>query len=47
MSNKEVAAELNLSPRTVESYRLTMMAKLGAEGLHDLLAIAKEREEAL
>jgi two-component system response regulator FixJ len=46
MSNKEVAAELKLSPRTIESYRLTMMAKLGAEGLHDLLAIAAERAEA-
>jgi two-component system response regulator FixJ len=46
LSNKEVAAELKLSPRTVESYRLTMMAKLGAEGLHDLLAIANELDEA-
>jgi two-component system, LuxR family, response regulator FixJ len=39
-TSKEIAAQLGLSHRTVESYRVTMMAKLGAQRLHDLLAIA-------
>lgn len=38
-TSKAMAADLDLSPRTVESYRLTMMAKLGARSLHDLLAL--------
>ncbi|MEO1968402.1 MAG: response regulator [Sphingomonadaceae bacterium] len=38
-SNKTIAAELGLSPRTVESYRVTMMAKTGARNLHDLLTL--------
>lgn len=43
-TNKQIAAELQLSPRTIESYRLTMMAKLGAQSLHDLLAIVTPEE---
>lgn len=43
-TSKEIAARLALSPRTVESYRQTMMAKLGAQRLHDLLALAREDE---
>lgn len=39
-TSKEIAARLGLSHRTVESYRLSMMAKLGAQRLHDLLVIA-------
>lgn len=31
LSNKEVARELNISPRTVEIHRMRMMAKLGAK----------------
>jgi two-component system response regulator FixJ len=43
-TSKQIAARLALSPRTVESYRQTMMAKLGAQRLHDLLAFAHEDE---
>jgi two-component system, NarL family, invasion response regulator UvrY len=32
-STAEVAAELGLSPRTVETYRLRAMGKLGVENL--------------
>ena len=39
-TSKEIAARLGISHRTVESYRLNMMAKLGAQRLHDLLVIA-------
>ncbi|MBO9519365.1 MAG: response regulator transcription factor [Porphyrobacter sp.] len=39
-TSKEIASRMGVSHRTVESYRLTMMAKLGAQRLHDLLAIA-------
>lgn len=45
-TSKEIAAELKLSPRTIESYRLTMMAKLHADSLHDLLAISSHLESA-
>ncbi|HYZ47881.1 MAG TPA: response regulator [Sphingomonas sp.] len=39
-TSKEIASNLSLSPRTVESYRLTMMRKLKAQSMYDLLAIA-------
>jgi two-component system response regulator FixJ len=45
-TSKEIARELELSPRTVESYRETMMAKLGANSLHDLLAVTLPEEGA-
>lgn len=45
-TSKEIAARLVLSPRTVESYRQTMMAKLGAQRLHDLIALARGDDEA-
>ena len=32
-SNKEVAARLNLSPRTVEAHRAALFAKLGVSSL--------------
>lgn len=40
LTNKEIAARLGVSHRTVESYRMSMMAKLGAQRVHDLIAIA-------
>jgi len=39
-SNQEVAAILGLSPRTVETYRLRLMRKLGIEGLPSLIKYA-------
>ena len=39
-TSKEIAARHGLSPRTIESYRVNMMMKLGAGGQHDLHAIA-------
>jgi DNA-binding NarL/FixJ family response regulator len=39
-SNKELAAQLNMSVRTAESHRASIMAKLGVESLGDLVKIA-------
>lgn len=39
-SNKELAGELNMSVRTAESHRASIMQKLGAESLGDLVRIA-------
>jgi DNA-binding NarL/FixJ family response regulator len=39
-SNKEVAALLNLEVHTVRSYRKTMMAKLGASNVAQLIQVA-------
>ena len=36
-SNKEIARELDISPRTVEIYRAKVMAKMGAETYADLI----------
>jgi two-component system response regulator FixJ len=36
-SNKEIALELNISPRTVENYRAWVMEKMGARNLADLV----------
>ena len=38
-SNKEVARDLDISPRTVEAYRASLMTKLGARGLPDLVRL--------
>lgn len=37
LSSKEVAAELGISPRTVETYRLWIMEKMEAKNLADLV----------
>ncbi|HLX81884.1 MAG TPA: helix-turn-helix transcriptional regulator [Burkholderiales bacterium] len=39
-TNLEVAAILGLSPRTVETYRLRLMRKLGIGGLSSLVKYA-------
>ena len=36
-SNKEIARDLDISPRTVEIYRAKVMAKIGAETYADLI----------
>ncbi|WP_126172919.1 response regulator transcription factor [Altericroceibacterium xinjiangense] len=41
LSNKMVAVELGLSPRTVEDHRAAITAKTGAKGLAELIAIAR------
>ncbi|WP_271597617.1 LuxR C-terminal-related transcriptional regulator [Bradyrhizobium sp. CCBAU 45384] len=45
-STKEISRHLNLSPRTVESYRLNLMRKVSTKNLADLvrLAIAAVRQ---
>ena len=43
-TNKEVARELDISPKTVEFHRKHLMKKLGADNLADLVRIAVERE---
>jgi two-component system response regulator FixJ len=39
-SNKQIAAKLGLSPRTVETYRLWIMEKMGAGSLAELVRMA-------
>lgn len=41
-SNKEIARDLGISPRTVEAYRANLMMKMGAESLSDLVRMAIE-----
>jgi DNA-binding NarL/FixJ family response regulator len=38
--NKEIAAELGLSPKTVETYRARLMSKLGIDNLSGLVRFA-------
>lgn len=41
-SNKSIARDLNLSPRTVETYRAQLMDTLGVKSLAELLKLAAE-----
>jgi two-component system response regulator FixJ len=41
-SNKEIARDLAISPRTVEAYRANLMMKMGAESLSELVRMALE-----
>lgn len=41
LSNKAVAAELDISPKTVEDHRAAIMAKTGATNLAHLVELAK------
>jgi two-component system response regulator FixJ len=45
-SNKTVAAQLGISPRTVEVYRKRVMEKMQARTLPDLVRIAEARAGA-
>ncbi|WP_242138022.1 LuxR C-terminal-related transcriptional regulator [Sphingomonas sp. TREG-RG-20F-R18-01] len=40
-SNKEVAAQLGLSPKTIEDHRAAIIAKTGVNGLAQLIALAR------
>ena len=40
LSTKAIAAELNLSPKTIEDHRAQISAKTGATGLAQLIALA-------
>ena len=42
-TSKEVATRLNLSARTVETYRVRMKRKLHARNIAELLKLARER----
>jgi len=44
MSNKQIAAVLKISPRTVENHRTNMREKLGLSGQHALLKYALEQK---
>lgn len=43
-SSKMIAAALALSPKTIEDHRASIMAKTGANGLAQLIAIARDEE---
>jgi FixJ family two-component response regulator len=40
LSNKAIAAQLNLSPKTVEDHRASISAKTGTSGLAQLISLA-------
>ena len=46
LSNKEVARELNISPRTVEHHRARVMKKMQAHNIADLCRMAKVCDES-
>jgi len=46
LSNKEIALNLKISPRTVETYRAWVMEKTGARNIADLVRIAMRVEES-
>jgi two-component system, LuxR family, response regulator FixJ len=46
LGNKEIAARLEISPRTVEMYRAWVMEKMGAHNLAELVRIAMRLESA-
>ena len=41
-SNREIAAQLGISPRTVEVFKARMMEKMQARGLPDLVRLVTE-----
>ncbi len=46
-TNKEIAADLNLSPRTVENHRANICQKLDLHGAHSLMRFAIEHRAQL
>jgi two-component system response regulator FixJ len=47
LSNKEIAQRLEISPRTVETYRAFVMARTGASSLADLVKMAVRAQTLL
>jgi len=45
LSNKEIALQLNISPKTVENHRAWVMERIGAKNLAELVRIAMKIEE--
>ena len=45
MSNKEIASQLGISPKTVENHRAWVMERMGAKSLAELVRIALKIEE--
>ncbi|WP_298397790.1 response regulator [Sphingobium sp.] len=45
MSNKMVAAELGLSPKTIEDHRAAIVAKTGASGSAGLIALMRDMRD--
>ena len=43
-SNKEIARDLAISPRTVEAYRANLMMKMGADSLSELVRMSLDAE---
>lgn len=44
LSNKEIARELAISPRTVEAYRANLMMKMGADSLSELVRMSLDAD---
>lgn len=44
-SNKEIARDLAISPRTVEAYRANLMMKMGADSLSELVRMSLDADE--
>jgi FixJ family two-component response regulator len=42
LSNKEIGAKLNISPKTVENHRAWLMERIGARNIADLVRIAMQ-----
>ncbi|MFP4144310.1 MAG: response regulator transcription factor [Phycisphaeraceae bacterium] len=47
LPNREIAAKLHISPRTVEHHRASLMSKLGAESAFDLMRTLQVLEEEM
>jgi DNA-binding CsgD family transcriptional regulator len=46
-TTKEIAAELGVSPRTVDNHRAHICGKLGLQGSHALTKFALQHKEQL
>ena len=46
-SNKQIAAHLNLSPKTVEDHRANIISKTGLAGMSQMVALLKDASDIL